>query len=89
MVYCGVYSSVLKVKMAQPFAMLRRSLCTSPNIAIKHVTVIGGGLMGSGIAQVILQKSTRVTIRTGLFRENTQLKKHMITPIYNTHKTNE
>lgn len=40
--------------MAQPFAILRRSLSTTSklNAAIKHVTVIGGGLMGSGIAQV-------------------------------------
>lgn len=33
--------------------MLKRSLSTTSKMnAIKNVTVIGGGLMGSGIAQV-------------------------------------
>jgi len=40
--------------MALPFLVLNRYLSTSPVMAaaIKNVTVIGGGLMGSGIAQV-------------------------------------
>jgi len=40
--------------MALPFLVLNRYLTTSPAMAaaIKNVTVIGGGLMGSGIAQV-------------------------------------
>lgn len=39
--------------MALPL-VLKRSLSTSSamNAAIKNVTIIGGGLMGSGIAQV-------------------------------------
>ena len=42
------------VTMALPFLVLNRYLSTSPAMAaaIKNVTVIGGGLMGSGIAQV-------------------------------------
>ncbi|GLV34458.1 Mitochondrial trifunctional protein alpha subunit [Carabus blaptoides fortunei] len=50
--------------MAQPFALLKRSLSTSSNLsaAIKHVTVIGGGLMGSGIAQVAAQTGHQVTL---------------------------
>jgi hypothetical protein len=40
--------------MALPFLVLSRHLSSSPAMAaaIKNVTVIGGGLMGSGIAQV-------------------------------------
>lgn len=40
--------------MAQTVLMLNRGFSTSPSAmtAIKHVTVIGGGIMGSGIAQV-------------------------------------
>lgn len=40
--------------MAQPMSLIKRSLSTtSARAAIKNVTIIGGGLMGSGIAQVI------------------------------------
>lgn len=40
--------------MAASFVLIKRSLSTSSALnAIKNVTVIGGGLMGSGIAQVI------------------------------------
>lgn len=40
--------------MAASINVLKRGLATSSALsnAIKHVTVIGGGLMGSGIAQV-------------------------------------
>lgn len=42
--------------MASPFVVLKRGLATTSvkNYVIKNVTVIGGGLMGSGIAQVSL-----------------------------------
>lgn len=41
--------------MAQPLSIIKRSLSTSAvRGAIKNVTVIGGGLMGSGIAQVFV-----------------------------------
>lgn len=43
------------VIMASSFSLIKRSLSTSTaRNAIKNVTVIGGGLMGSGIAQVKL-----------------------------------
>jgi len=50
--------------MALPFLVLNRYLSTSPAMAaaIKNVTVIGGGLMGSGIAQVAAQTGHHVTI---------------------------
>lgn len=50
--------------MAASFNLLKRGLATSAglNNAIKHVTVIGGGLMGSGIAQVTAQSGMDVTI---------------------------
>lgn len=39
--------------MAQPLNIIKRALSTTATRnAIKNVTVIGGGLMGSGIAQV-------------------------------------
>lgn len=39
------------------FSIIKRGLSTSTTYnAIKNVTVIGGGLMGSGIAQVINPK---------------------------------
>lgn len=49
--------------MSQNFGIIRRSLSTSSSLsAIKHVTVIGGGLMGSGIAQVAAQTGHQVTL---------------------------
>ncbi|XP_069682874.1 hydroxyacyl-coenzyme A dehydrogenase, mitochondrial-like [Periplaneta americana] len=50
--------------MALPFLMLNRCFSSSPAMAaaIKNVTVIGGGLMGSGIAQVAAQTGHQVTI---------------------------
>ncbi|KAJ8933831.1 hypothetical protein NQ314_013753 [Rhamnusium bicolor] len=45
------------------FGILRRSLSTTTTRnAIKNVTVIGGGLMGSGIAQVAAQTGHNVTL---------------------------
>lgn len=40
--------------MTLPVKILSRGLCTTVSNmnAIKHITVVGGGLMGSGIAQV-------------------------------------
>ncbi|XP_023716107.2 hydroxyacyl-coenzyme A dehydrogenase, mitochondrial [Cryptotermes secundus] len=50
--------------MAQTVLMLNRGFSTSPSAmtAIKHVTVIGGGIMGSGIAQVAAQSGYQVTL---------------------------
>lgn len=41
--------------MALPVSMFVRGMATTSQLngAIKNVTIIGGGLMGSGIAQVI------------------------------------
>lgn len=41
--------------MASVIRSCSRNMATSADV-IKHVTVIGGGLMGSGIAQVSQQK---------------------------------
>lgn len=40
-----------EIKMATAIRMFTRNMSSKVD-AIKHVTVIGGGLMGSGIAQV-------------------------------------
>ncbi|XP_046630518.1 hydroxyacyl-coenzyme A dehydrogenase, mitochondrial-like isoform X1 [Neodiprion virginianus] len=49
--------------MILPFAIIRRGMATSSSLnAIKHITVVGGGLMGSGIAQVAAQSGHRVTL---------------------------
>ncbi|PSN35625.1 Hydroxyacyl-coenzyme A dehydrogenase [Blattella germanica] len=50
--------------MALPFATLNRyfSSSTTMSSVIKHVTIIGGGLMGSGIAQVAAQVGNTATI---------------------------
>ncbi|XP_066994540.1 hydroxyacyl-coenzyme A dehydrogenase, mitochondrial [Anabrus simplex] len=50
--------------MAVPLLIVTRGLSTSGvmSAAIKHVTVVGGGLMGSGIAQVSAQTGHNVTL---------------------------
>jgi len=49
--------------MASSFSLVKRSLSTTyARNAIKNVTVIGGGLMGSGIAQVAAQTGHTVTL---------------------------
>lgn len=50
--------------MSLPFATFVRGIATSQhlNAAIKNVTVIGGGLMGSGIAQVAAQAGNSVNL---------------------------
>lgn len=49
--------------MAFASGIAKRALSTSTNrLAIKHVTIIGGGLMGSGIAQVAAQTGHNVTM---------------------------
>jgi hypothetical protein len=52
--------------MAQTVVMLNRGFSASPSaiMAIKHVTVIGGGLMGSGIAQVTIYFSFNLSYRS-------------------------
>ncbi|CAG4944582.1 unnamed protein product [Parnassius apollo] len=44
------------------FAITRNFSSSAPQIAIKTVTVVGGGLMGSGIAQVAAQAGQNVTL---------------------------
>ncbi|KAK2164110.1 hypothetical protein LSH36_68g01035 [Paralvinella palmiformis] len=49
--------------MAFATGMIRRAFSMSTtNQAVKHVTVIGGGLMGAGIAQVAAQTGHNVTV---------------------------
>ncbi|XP_054268261.1 hydroxyacyl-coenzyme A dehydrogenase, mitochondrial-like [Macrosteles quadrilineatus] len=50
--------------MSLPFSVFVRgfSKSTSVSASINHVTVIGGGLMGSGIAQVAAQAGNKVTL---------------------------
>merc|ERR1711931_170701 len=55
----------LAVKMASFLSQVSmRGFCTSirPMAAVNHVTVIGGGLMGSGIVQVTAQAGINVTM---------------------------
>lgn len=51
-------------KMALPVLILKSNFSSSAAMAgaIKHVTIIGGGLMGSGIAQVAAQTGHQVTL---------------------------
>ncbi|KAF5288536.1 hypothetical protein FQA39_LY15404 [Lamprigera yunnana] len=49
--------------MSVSFSVIKRKFSTtSPRNLIKNITVIGGGLMGSGIAQVAAQTGHNVTI---------------------------
>ncbi|KAK7869465.1 hypothetical protein R5R35_008181 [Gryllus longicercus] len=50
--------------MALPVTVLARGFASSAAAAaaIKHVTIVGGGLMGSGIAQVSAQHGNQVTL---------------------------
>ncbi|XP_044738059.1 hydroxyacyl-coenzyme A dehydrogenase, mitochondrial-like [Chrysoperla carnea] len=50
--------------MANSFVILKRTFATSTSLSnvIKNVTIIGGGLMGSGIAQVSAQSGNHVTL---------------------------
>lgn len=46
--------------------MIRRSMSSGPK-GINHVTVVGGGLMGSGIAQVKIVGFSRTKSNIKLF----------------------
>ena len=47
------HQPICKINMSLAGTIARRTFATSTaRNAIKHVTIIGGGLMGSGIAQV-------------------------------------
>lgn len=49
--------------MALTLSILKRSFSTTPSMhIIKNITVIGGGLMGSGVAQVAAQTGHNVTL---------------------------
>lgn len=50
--------------MAQTIKVISRGMATSSAMrsAINHVTIVGGGLMGSGIAQVAAQSGNKVTL---------------------------
>ncbi|XP_014281838.1 hydroxyacyl-coenzyme A dehydrogenase, mitochondrial [Halyomorpha halys] len=50
--------------MAQVFKVICRGMATSSPLraAINHVTIVGGGLMGSGIAQVAAQSGQKVIL---------------------------
>lgn len=52
--------------MTKIVLILNRGFSTSPSAmtAIKHVTVIGGGIMGSGIAQVTTYFSFNLSYRS-------------------------
>lgn len=62
--------------MSLPHTLLKRTFSTTNVVnVIKNVTVIGGGLMGSGIAQVsqnifLLKKQKSISLKTIRLQHN-------------------